>query len=56
MTLVPYLVGGAVNVGASLLNVGGIPIGILLVSSVGATFGGNFPLVWTPQMMPRSSA
>ncbi len=55
MTLVPYLVGGSVNVGASLLGVGNVPVAIVLMSAIGATFGGMFPLVWVPKMMPRSN-
>ena len=55
LTLVPYLVGGSVNVGASLLGVGNVPVAIVLVSAIGATFGGMFPFVWVPQMMPQSS-
>ena len=53
LTLVPYLAGGVVNVGASLLGVGEVPLAIVLMSSIGATFGGNFPLLWTPLMMGK---
>ncbi|NNE00917.1 MAG: hypothetical protein HKN47_26680 [Pirellulaceae bacterium] len=55
MTLTPYLVGGSANVGASLLGIGEVPVAIVLMSAVGATFGGMFPLVWVPLMMPKSS-
>lgn len=53
LTLVPYLVGGSANVGASLLGVGNVPVAIVLVSAIGATFGGTFPFVCAPLMMPK---
>ena len=56
LTLTPYLVGGLTNVLASLLGAGTMSLGILLVSAVGSTFGGNFPLLWAPALMPKKSA
>lgn len=46
LTVVPYLVIGIVNVGAPLLFSGDTPIGLLLLSGAGATFGSNSLLLW----------
>ena len=51
LTIVPYFVGGLVNVGVSLLGVGKVPLDMVLMSSIGASFGGNFPLLWIPTAM-----
>ena len=57
LTLIPYLVIGLINVGASLLlDSDDIPLPLLLISAGGATLGSNSVLLWLNCFVRRSGA
>ena len=55
LTVIPYAAGGLINVAASLLDSNvTVAKSLILISSVGAAFGGGFPMLFVHQCIPRS--
>ena len=55
LTVVPYIIGGMANVLASLLDSASAPLAIVLISSAGASLGGNFPMLFLCELLPKSN-